>query len=152
MAPNAILYAEKGFVNNHKMVTANNREIALKEKLTPITVVDLWASWCGNCIEAFPYLDKLEEHYANEKKVSFLRISLDDKGDNWKRSVERLRFERDDTYWISGGMKSDFARKFDVNFLPRYIVLNQEGKILNLFAPHIGETQKFISLIDSYLK
>ena len=152
MAPNNLIYAEQRVIENFKMVNAENQEFALKDKLTPVTVIDLWASWCGNCIEAFPYLEKLEQHFNQEKRVSFLRVSLDDKGDHWKRSVQKLKLEPTNTFWITGGMKSDFAKKFDITGLPRYIILNKEGKILKLYAPHIGDTQKFISLINNSLK
>lgn len=75
MAPNNLIYAEQRVIENFKMVNAENQEFALKDKLTPVTVIDLWASWCGNCIEAFPYLEKLEQHF-NQEKESFFSKSF----------------------------------------------------------------------------
>ncbi|WP_164490000.1 TlpA disulfide reductase family protein [Runella sp. SP2] len=123
--PNSTRYTDKGFIDEFKISTPSNHEYVLNKKLTPVTVIDLWASWCGNCIDAFPLIESLTTKYSTEKKVSFLKISLDDKEENWRKSTKKLQLKPEDSYWIAGGMKSEFAKKFDVKYLPRYIILNQ---------------------------
>ena len=41
-----------------------------------VRVVDLWATWCGPCVEAMPTMDKLAKQYAG-KGVTFVAISVD---------------------------------------------------------------------------
>ena len=152
IAPSSTKYTEKDYISDFELLTISNDAYKLNEKLTPITVIDLWASWCSNCIEAFPNVEALQEHYINENKVSFLKISLDDKEENWRKGVKKLQLKPEESSWVSGGMKSDFAKKFDIKYLPRYIILNQKGQILKLFPPDVRDTKLFKLLIDDLLK
>ncbi len=147
----SVLYAEGDKIGNFKIEDANNQTSYLKDKLTDVTIIDLWASWCGNCVEAFPYADTLALKYRNDKRVSFLRLSLDDKKDLWQKNVKRLNLTKDDTFWMERGMKSLFAKKFDVAYLPRFIIMNREGKVLKMYSPHIADTERFLHLINKYL-
>jgi len=78
-------------------------------------------------------------------------MSIDDKKELWEKSVKRLKLDTAHTFWIAGGMKSVFAKKFDLQYLPRWIVLDKEGKVLKLYAPHIADTDKFTSMINKHL-
>ncbi|MBB3839771.1 thiol-disulfide isomerase/thioredoxin [Runella defluvii] len=150
--PNSTRYTDKDFIDEFKISTPSNHEYVLNKKLTPVTVIDLWASWCGNCIDTFPLIESLMTNYSTEKKVSFLKISLDDKEENWRKSTNKLQLKPEDSYWIVGGMKSEFAKKFDVKYLPRYIILNQEGKILKMYAPDVRNIKEFTTLIDKLIQ
>ncbi|MDG1483947.1 MAG: TlpA disulfide reductase family protein [Myxococcota bacterium] len=60
-----------------------------------VVVVDLWATWCGPCIEAMPHLSALAEHYSGQ--VSFAAIS-----DESVRTVRSFMARRDDVSFSTG--------------------------------------------------
>lgn len=42
-----------------------------------VTVVNLWATWCGPCVQEFPDLVKLHNKY-KAKGLSFISVTIDD--------------------------------------------------------------------------
>ncbi|MHC4167263.1 MAG: TlpA family protein disulfide reductase [Planctomycetota bacterium] len=48
-------------------------------------VLDLWSTWCGPCIRAFPKLNQLAEEYSN---IVFVALSIDYDEAAWKKMVD----------------------------------------------------------------
>jgi thiol-disulfide isomerase/thioredoxin len=47
-------------------------------------VIEVWASWCGDCVKAMPKLKDLQ----NNPNVSYLFLSMDKTADKWKAGIE----------------------------------------------------------------
>jgi len=98
----------------------------LKKQKGKTTVIEIWASWCGDCVKAMP---KLKELQANNPGVSYVFISMDKTADKWKEGVEKhqlsgLQFMAND------GMKGNFGKAIDLDWIPRYIIIDKTGKII----------------------
>ena len=109
--------------------------------------MDIWATWCGPCKKEIPFLKKLEENYHN-KNIEFVSISIDRKKDYdaWKQMVEdkelggiQLIADKD---W-----KSDFVMNYGIKGIPRFILVDPEGKIVSANAPR-PSNPKLIDLFD----
>jgi thiol-disulfide isomerase/thioredoxin len=97
--------------------------------------IDVWATWCGPCVAELPHLQKIQETY-KDKNIAFVSISVDKKTDilKWKKMIEEKKL---------GGIQlitddernSDFFKKYVVSTIPRFILLDKEGKIINADAP-----------------
>lgn len=105
-----------------------------------VVYIDFWASWCGPCRKQFPHAKKIKETLKAElssddfAKVEFLYISIDDSKGAWKKSIEKLGIEG--THVISpGGWNSKVASFFQIRGIPRYMLMNKEGQIVNPNAP-----------------
>jgi thiol-disulfide isomerase/thioredoxin len=115
----------------------------LKKQKGKITVIEVWASWCGDCVKAMP---KLKELQANNPKVSYVFISMDKTADKWKQGIEKhelsgLHFMAND------GMQGVFGKAIDLDWIPRYIIIDKTGKIVVYHAietefDQINETLK----------
>src|SRR3989304_2986180 len=53
----------------------------LKKYKGKTLVIEVWASWCGDCIKAMP---KIKELQANNPEVAYVFISMDKTADKWK--------------------------------------------------------------------
>lgn len=98
----------------------------LKKQKGKTTVIEFWASWCSDCVKAMP---KLKELQANNPNVSYVFISMDKTADKWKAGIEKhqlngLQFMAND------GMKGVFGTAVDLDWIPRYIILDKTGKIV----------------------
>jgi thiol-disulfide isomerase/thioredoxin len=103
-------------------------ESILQENKGKNLVIEVWASWCGDCIKAMP---KLKELQANNPDVTYVFISADKAMDKWKEGIAKHQLAGNH-YWINDkdGMKGSFGKSIDLDWIPRYIVVDKTGKVL----------------------
>ncbi|WP_157961194.1 TlpA family protein disulfide reductase [Lutibacter citreus] len=98
--------------------------------------IDVWATWCGPCKEEIPFLKKVEDAYHGNKNIEFLSISVDVKNNlkKWQNFVKdnklggvQLIADKD--------FKSEFIQKYQIQGIPKFILLDKEGNIVASDAP-----------------
>lgn len=105
--------------------------------------IDVWATWCGPCKREIPFLKETEKAY-HGKNIEFVSLSVDEgrgyKGDaaaakdGWKKMVTEK--ELGGVQLISGdGWKSEFITGYQINGIPRFILLDPAGNVVNADAP-----------------
>jgi thiol-disulfide isomerase/thioredoxin len=95
-------------------------------------VIEIWASWCSDCVKAMP---KIKELQANNTDVSYLFISMDKDFQKWKSGIEKHQIIGDH-YWVNDPdlMKGSFGKSIDLDWIPRYIILDKNQKIITYRA------------------
>ena len=83
----------------------------LKKHKGKTLVIEVWASWCGDCIKAMP---KLKELQANNPDVAYVFISMDKTADKWKVGIEKYEL-KGDNFMANDQMKGVFAKAIDIN-------------------------------------
>ena len=133
--------AQKVTDTNGKTITLNK---IIKQHKGKILVIDLWASWCRDCLNAMPKAKELE---ANNPNVDFVFLSLDRNYDAWKNGLVKHQMENKENYWFHEGWKNTFNNYIDLNWIPRYLVVNQKSGIAKYYAivPDDPEIQKTIN-------
>ena len=115
---------------SEKLITTDNSEISfegiLKKHVGKVTVIEVWASWCSDCVKAMP---KVKEMQANNPNVDYVFISMDKAFDKWQAGIEKHEL-KGDHYWATDGMKGSFGKSIDVDWIPRYIIIDKKGKIV----------------------
>jgi thiol-disulfide isomerase/thioredoxin len=91
-------------------------------------VVDMWASWCRDCIVGLPKLEKLKKE-TGEELVVYLFLSVDKDDEKWRSAIKRFNI-RGEHYRIEGGWKTPLANYIVLDWVPRYMVLNQNGRVV----------------------
>ena len=97
--------------------------------------IDVWATWCSPCIAEIPALKEVEKEY-HGRNIEFVSISIDNRKDfeKWKKMVADKELKGvqlcADHAW-----ESDFVKSFAIDGIPRFILIDSEGKIVNADAP-----------------
>ena len=158
----AIFYAQEvpkvlktGFSNEAlaQTITMQNGEKTTMSKILDkhkgkVVLIDLWASWCGDCVKAMPEAEKLK---ANNPNIDIIYLSLDRKEDAWKNGIVKHNISGSENYWFADGWKNNFNNYIDLNWIPRYLVIDQKGGIAKYYAivPQDPEIQKTIDRLTN---
>ena len=134
--------SEKLLATDGSQVTFKN---ILKKYKGETLVIEVWASWCGDWVKAMP---KLKELQANNPDVSYLFISADKTADKWKAGIEKHELNKGDHYMMNDGMKGLFGKAIDLDWIPRYIVVDKTGKIV-LYRAIETDFEKINSTLQS---
>lgn len=111
----------------------NGKEHQLSDYKGSIVVVDVWNTGCKPCIAEIPYMKKLEKQF-EDKGVVFISYSLDTDAGVWKRFMKAHGMEGNQ--WINTeAFKSTFVKNYNVRFIPRFMVFDKAGKIVEVYAP-----------------
>lgn len=115
---------------SEKLLSADGSQVAfqdiLKKYKGKTLVIEVWASWCGDCVKAMP---KIKELQANNPDVSNLFLSMDRTVENWKIGIEKHEL-KGDHFMANDQMKGVFGKAIDLDWVPRYIIIDKTGKIV----------------------
>ena len=121
-------FSEKAL--NDVFTSINNEEVKFKEILATNKgkkiVIDVWASWCKDCLENLPEVKKQQEE---NSEVAYLYLSLDRDLDSWKEGVKRLKL-KGQHYFMKSGWEGSFGKFLGLSWIPRYLLIDEEGKIV----------------------
>ncbi|HEX9152151.1 MAG TPA: TlpA disulfide reductase family protein [Flavobacterium sp.] len=98
----------------------------LKKHKGKTLVIEVWASWCGDCVKAMP---KIKELQATNPTVAYVFISMDKAVDKWKNGIEKHEL-KGDHFMANDQMKGVFGKAIDLDWIPRYIIIDKTGKIV----------------------
>ena len=131
-----------------KLINIENQGISfeeiLKQNQGKTVVIEVWASWCSDCIKSMPLVKDLKEKY---KEVAFINLSCDKNFEAWKSGIEKFEVSGDN-FLIPDGMKGEFGTSIKLDWIPRFIVINKEGKIV-LFRAIEKDFDKIIESIET---
>ena len=88
-------------------------------------LIDVWASWCKDCLKSLPNLKKLQEQ---DNETVYLFLSLDKSIDGWKKGIKKYDVQGEH-YYMQSGWKGDFGDFLDLDWIPRYLVVDKAQNI-----------------------
>ncbi|MGY6650409.1 TlpA family protein disulfide reductase [Wenyingzhuangia sp. IMCC45574] len=112
---------------------------SLKDLAGNYVYIDIWATWCNPCLAQIPYLQKLEEKF-HGKKIKFVSLSIDNpnaKG-KWKQMIANKNMGGIQLF--ANGPLS-FVDDYQVSGIPRFILLDKKGNIINANAPRPSDPE-----------
>ena len=99
---------------------------AILEKHKGQTIlIDVWASWCKDCLEGLPSIKKIQ---SENKDVVYLFLSLDKTEKQWKNGIKKHQISGEH-YFITSGWDGPFNEFLKLNWIPRYLIVDKQGNI-----------------------
>ena len=129
-----------------KLTSNQGQTYSLEDFKGKILYIDLWASWCGPCREEMPNYKKLVERYKNNPQVAFLGIAVSDGEKEWRKALT----EEKPTWLQLYDRDGVVARSYVANAIPKYILIDAAGKVLNFNAPGPGSPE-ILKALDAAL-
>lgn len=112
------------------LLATDGKQVAFKDILKKYKgktlVIEVWASWCSDCVKAMP---KIKEIQSNNPDAAYLFLSVDKTAESWKIGMEKHGL-KGDHFMVNDQMKGVFGKAIDLDWIPRYIIVNKKGKIV----------------------
>ncbi len=117
------------------VVDIAGKEFSLSQFKGKYVFIDFWATWCGPCKQEIPFLKKLYEDY-QKKNIVIMSISIDQDKKAWEKMVTEEGFK-----WFQFHDGKKMSDKYVVRFIPSFILIDKEGKIIDPRAPNPSSTE-----------
>ena len=122
-----------------------NQSFSLENFKGKVVYLDLWASWCGPCRAETPFLNAMNAKYKSDDRIVFISIAVSDTINEWMKALAEDKPE-----WIQLIDKEDFVWRSYVlsNSIPRFILIDKLGNIVNFNAPRPSSGNEIETLIN----
>jgi thiol-disulfide isomerase/thioredoxin len=125
----------------------DSRSYALRELHGQVVWVDFWASWCGTCVEAVPFLNGLERDFG-ARGLAVLGINLDED----RQDALDFLAKYPAAFAQAADAAGDCPRSFGVETMPASYLIDRQGVIRHVHAGfRPGEAAKLRALVSEIL-
>jgi thiol-disulfide isomerase/thioredoxin len=101
-------------------------------------LLDFWASWCQPCMNEIPASLQLAKDL-NDNHIEVVFVSFDTDQARWKAGMNKNSI-RQHSFLVKNNFNSLLAKEFKIISIPRYIILDSEGQVVQVDAPRPGNT------------
>lgn len=108
--------------------------------------LDFWASWCVPCRYEIPFSKKLESELG-PKGIDFISLSIDENKNSWENAVKQENLQNGKSFLIINP-KGKFNEQYKVNEIPRYLIFDREGRLIDFNAPRPSEKNTRKKLLE----
>jgi len=132
-----LLNCQSDKITTFSEAALNDEFITLDENVVPFSAIleqhkgqtifiDVWASWCKDCRKSLPKVKELQKEFPG---MSFVFLSLDKSLGAWKKGIQTYNLQGEH-YFMQSGWKGAMGTFLDLDLIPRYLIVNPEGKIV----------------------
>jgi thiol-disulfide isomerase/thioredoxin len=135
MASDAIL--SKMGVNGKNLLDS-----IIHENKGKVLFVDLWATWCGPCLNGMKTSKEIMPRYKN-KDIEFIFLCVNSTEENWKGVLSKYKVGGKH-YYCDNEQSKDIRRALGVEGIPHYMIINKDGHIVQTNCPDLKNSQEII--------
>ncbi len=91
-------------------------------------VMDIWASWCGDCRQDAPEIARIAETFKS-RGVVFLGVSMDTNKDSWQKAIDKYALNYTHVSELKTMRETAIYKLYKVNWIPSIYLIDPEGKV-----------------------
>lgn len=129
-----------------KAVDLDGKEWTLADFKGRYLYIDMWATWCSPCRREMPFLKELEEKF-RDAQITFLGLSTDSDKRKWEEMAGSGTLTGVQLYL---GPRSSFQKAYNIDGIPRFILLDKDGRIISndMSRPSSDQTAEFLNSLE----
>ncbi len=114
-------------MTTYKFIDKAGNKVSISDLKGKYVFIDVWASWCRPCINKFPEYDSLKVAL-KDKNIVCLQLSIDAREMRWRNGMGFNGRVVDQ--WFTNEDPA-FMKDLEVAYIPRYILVDRKGKVLD---------------------
>jgi len=137
----------------------SGKEVSLASLKGKIVVLDIWATWCGPCIAAFPAMQKAVDKYKNNSGIVFLFVNTLENGVDRAKKVSGFIEKNKYTFNVLyDAPKQNNAKEFklvsdyQVELIPTKFILDSNSNIRFKSVGYNGSVDGLIMEITAMIE
>lgn len=113
----------------------NGNSVSLEDLKGKYVYIDVWATWCGPCKGEIPYLKEIDDEFKG-KDIAFVSLSIDklEHKEKWLKMIQDEKLQGIQVL-ADNDWNSDFVTAYNIKGIPRFILLDKKGNIVDANAP-----------------
>ncbi len=131
---------------------SNGTQQPILQNSPQLTMINLWASWCGPCRAEIPALKRLHEKFSGNSSFQIVSISVDYEKEPWIQAIQKEKMPWEQLM-INSEISTYAKELFGYNkYIPLTLFVDREGNIIRKFSGFDKENEKaFEELIARHI-
>jgi thiol-disulfide isomerase/thioredoxin len=137
------------YLDNDRIVELPDIELMsylLDRYKNKVLYIDVWATWCGPCLEEMKHAPALHKHFA-EKEVVFVNLCLESTPENWSKTINKSAI-KGENYYLDENLTKIFMGTYNISGFPTYMLIDKDGQ----FRAPVARPSNMLSVIKQIEK
>jgi len=122
LSTNSFAANTQGLAPDFTLGSKEGGNVRLQEQRGNVVLINFWASWCGPCREELPYLEELQQEYAD---LGFTILAVNVDQDPSKADI--LLNDIPVSFPVLFDVNDDVSKLYDVQAMPTTVIVDRDG-------------------------
>ena len=114
-----------------ELIDDKGKKCRLSDLKGTYVFVDVWATWCKGCVMEIPHMEKLQEHFADDKRITLISISWDYTQKVWLDYLKK-RPAAWPQYIVDKENRAVMQKEYRMSWIPRFMLIDPEGCLISI--------------------
>ncbi len=139
---NSLSSSQRDMVEQYVFSDWNGNEVAVTDFAGSVVVLDIWETWCGPCLAAFPVFQEVLDEYPDDIVVIAATGGFQNDRD------DAIEFKENNDYTFIYVDGSELAQELQVRSIPYKIIIGRDGKISKVQTGFSGRDSEYNGLVS----